>query len=475
MKKLLNLLLLAPVIFISCQKEVSKSQQKQEELSSARFTNPGNGFGNVSPEMVLAWNQAAIDVVNMTFPAIPQPIAPFGESRYYAMVNIAMHDALNNIVPKYKRYALLDARDKDADPDAAVTQAAYDVIVAFYDHLNPPVFTTPQAAKDHIANLFQQSMSSIQAGEAKTKGIALGHACAQAILAKRTNDGIANVMFPVAEGTQPGQYRFTFPFNGPPFNTPPFSGLYDSPGWGNVTPFGLTSGSQFRPGPPDPINSDAYLTDFNEVKSLGRYNSLTRTADQTEIAKFWVESSPQGWNRIARNIVASKNMGAWQVARLFALLQMSEADSYIGCLEAKKYYFYWRPVTAIHLAATDGNPNTTADPDWEVVGWNPAGPPDMRYWPTPPVPDYSSGHSCAGGAAAELIKDFFNNDNIGFSTTSNSLPSVTRNFSGLSAAARENALSRIYIGYHFRKACIEGEAQGKNIGKWVYDHYLGEE
>ena len=144
-------------------------------------------------------------------------------------------------------------------------------------------------------------------------------------------------------------------------------------------------------------------------------------------------------------------------------------------MEAKKYYFYWRPVTAIHLAASDGNPNTTADPDWEVVGWNPAGPPDMRYWPTPPVPDYSSGHSCAGGAAAELIKDFFNNDNIGFSTTSNSLPFVTRNFSSLSAAARENALSRIYIGYHFRKACIEGEAQGKNIGKWVYDHYLGEE
>ncbi len=237
------------LIFTSCQKQ--KDLPASNELSpSQRFANNGTGNGTISPEMVLTWNKAAIDVVTQTMQAIPNPpIPPFIESRYYAMVNIAMHDALNSIVPKYKRYALLNTRDKDADPNAAVAQAAYEIIVASFDHLNPPAFVTPQPVKDYITGLLQQSLSVIPEGEAKTKGIALGHSAAGAILVNRSNDGIANAMFPVVEGTQPSEYRFTFPFNGPPFNTPPFSGLYDSPGWGNVTPFGMTSGAQFRPGP----------------------------------------------------------------------------------------------------------------------------------------------------------------------------------------------------------------------------------
>jgi hypothetical protein len=389
------------------------------------------------------------------------------------MVNIAMHDALNSIVPKYQTYALLNSVDKDANANAAVAQAAYEIIVAFYERLNPPAFVTPQPIRDYITALLQQSLNGVTDIDAKAKGIALGHLSAHAILTNRSNDGIASAMYPIAEGTQPGEYRFTFPFNGAPFNTAPFSGLYDSPGWGNLTPFGMTTGSQFRPAAPNAITSAAYAADFNEVKNLGRYNSTTRTADQTEIAKFWAESSPQGWNRIAVNIITQKNIGAWQVARLLALLQMSEADAYIGSFDAKLHYFYWRPVTAIHFAASDGNPNTTADTDWEVVGWNPSGPPDVRYWPTPPVPDYSSAHATAGGAGSEVIKNFFGSDKVSFSSASTSYPS-TRNFTSLSHAARENSLSRIYIGYHFRQACIAGEQQGRSIGKWIYDHYLTE-
>jgi hypothetical protein len=458
----------------SCQKQAHEELTATEAVSTSHDLT-GHAYGTVGPEMVLLWNKAAIDVVTQTLQAIPQqPIPPSKESRYYAMVNIAMHDALNNIVPKYKPYALLNARDKNADPDAAVAQAAYEVIVAFYNQLNGPVSMTPQSAKDYISNLRQQVLSDITNGEAKTKGIALGHASAQAILAKRLNDGVAASMYPIAEGTLPGQYRFTFPFNGPPFNTPPFTGLYDSPGWGNVTPFAMTAGDQFLPGPPDAVTSAAYTADFNEVKSLGRYNSSTRTAEQTEIAKFWVESSPRGWNRIARNIIELKHMKAWQVARFLALLQMTEADTYIGSLGAKIHYFYWRPVSAIQLAATDGNPNTTADSDWQVIGWNPGGAPDMRYFPTPPIADYPSGHATAGGGAAELLKSFFGADDISFNTSSATFP-TTRSYTSLSQAARENSLSRIYVGYHFRKACLEGEQMGRNIGKWVYEHYLNEE
>jgi hypothetical protein len=430
---------------------------------------------DLNSEMVLTWNKAAIDVVIQTQQAVPNPpIPPFIESRFYAMVNIAMHDALNSIKPKYKRYALLNTNDKDADANAAVAQAAYEVIVSFYGQLNPPAFVTPQPVKDYISTLLQQSLTPVTDAEAKSKGIALGHSAAQAILTKRSTDGIEKVMFPVTEGTQPGEYRFTAPFNGPPFNTAPFSGLYDSPGWGQVTPFGMTSGAQFRPVPPYAVTSAEYTTDFNEVKSLGRYNSTTRTADQTEIAKFWAESSPQGWNRIARNIIAKENMNAWKVARLLALLQMSEADAYIGSTESKYFYFFWRPVSAIHLADTDGNPNTDEDPEWEVVGWDPEGAPDFRYWPTPPVPDWASAHPAAGGAGAELIKNFFGTDNISFSLASTSFPS-TRNFTSLSQAATENTLSRIYIGYHFRKSCTEGEKQGRSIGKWIFDNHLKEE
>lgn len=450
------------LIFTSCQKH------KIEPVY-------GKGNGTLSAEMVLRWNMAAIDVVRQTQQTIPDaPIPPFFESRFYAMVNIAMHDALNNIVPKYKTYALLNSRDKNADANAAVAQAAYEVIVAHYGGLNPPASVTPQPVQDYISALLQQSLNGVGDAGAKAKGISLGHLSAQAILTKRANDGMASAMYPITEGTQPGEYRFTFPFNGPPYNTPPFSGLYAFPGWGNVTPFGMTKGSQFLPGAPYAITSAQYAADFNEIKSLGRYNSTTRTADQTEIAKYWVESSPQMWNTIAVKIVMQKNMSAWQVARLLALLQMGEADAYIGSFEAKLHYFNWRPVTAIRLADTDGNPNTTADAEWDVVGFNPAGAPDLRYWPTPPVPDYTSAHAVAGGAGSELIKNVFGSDNKSFSVASTSYPS-TRSFTSLSQAARENSLSRIYIGYHFRQGCIVGEQQGKNIGKWIFDHYLKEE
>src|SRR5215210_6392730 len=177
--------------------------------------------------MVLRWNKAAIDVVTQTQQAIPDaPIPPFIESRFYAMVNIAMHDALNNIVPKYQTYALFNASDKNADGDAAVAQAAYDVINAFSGKLNLAGSATPPSVQDYINALLQQSLDEVKDGGAKKKGVVLGHLSAQAILAKRADDGIASAMYSVTEGTQPGQYRFTFPFNGPPFN-----GLYLYPGW----------------------------------------------------------------------------------------------------------------------------------------------------------------------------------------------------------------------------------------------------
>src|SRR5204863_4896043 len=166
----------ATLFATSCQKETNNSNRSvnTEPASAAGLNNNGNHFGNISPEMVLRWNDAATYVVLRTLQLQAAPrIPPFRESHYYAMVNLAMYDALNNIIPKYKWYAL-NARDKDANPDAAVAQAAHDVIVNAFGTLNPPASFTPPLVQDYINNLLEESLNAIEDGEAKTKGILLG-------------------------------------------------------------------------------------------------------------------------------------------------------------------------------------------------------------------------------------------------------------------------------------------------------------
>jgi hypothetical protein len=260
----------------------------------------------------------------------------------------------------------------------------------------------------------------------------LGHAAAAAILALRVADGSDTPLldFAYPQGTNPGEYRFTpgFPF-------------FFGPGWADVTPFVLHDSSQFRPGPPYAVTSKKYTADFTEVKSLGGDGVTTpsaRTPEQTEIALFWVESSPLGWNRIARTVSTSEGLDPWENARLFGLLNMALTDGYIGGFEAKIHYNYWRPVTAIQLADIDGNPDTEADPTWTPLA------------PTPPVPDYPSTHSVEGGAAAQVLKRFFKTDDISFSTCSLTLPlveeqcggasEVLRSFTSFTQAADENGL-----------------------------------
>jgi hypothetical protein len=260
------------------------------------------------------------------------------------------------------------------------------------------------------------------------------------------------------QGTLPGAYRST-----PPFEA---NGFYDSPGWGNVKTFGIQNSTQFVVPPPYPLNSPEYTTDYNEVKRMGCATCTGaggRTLDEEKIARFWVESSALGWNKVAKVIIADKNMDAWKTARLFALVQMSVADAYIASLKAKMIHFFWRPYTAIRLGDNDGNGNTVGDGAWQVL-----------VTPIPPITDHPSAHATAGGAAAELMKEFFETDNIDFSFESSSFAGNPRSYSSLSDAARENSLSRIYVGYHFRKACYDGEVLGNSIGAWIAAHALQE-
>jgi len=242
--------------------------------------------------------------------------------------------------------------------------------------------------------------------------------------------------------------------------------------WANVTPFVLKDSSQFRPGPPYAVTRKKYTADFNEVKSLGGDDVTTpsaRTVDQTEIALFWLESSPLKWNRIARTVSADQGLDLWENARLFGLLNLALADGYIAMADSKNHYNYWRPVTAIQTGDTDGNPDTTGD-----LAWTP-----LR--PTPPNQDYASGHSIEGGAGAEVLKQFFGTDEISFQDCGVALPAgstcsdaspLFRSYASFSQAAAENAYSRILIGFHFRKSIEEGTEYGRKIGKRAANLYL---
>jgi hypothetical protein len=409
-------------------------------------------------EAVFAGNAQSVAAAPALVPA-GAPLAPFIEARLYAITNIAMHDALNAITPRFARYADTGPVDRDAGAAAAVLTAAHDAIVG----ADP----TTQAETDAW---YAGRMAALAGTSGLASGVSIGHRAAAAILANRATDGVAaGGVAPYHAGSNAGDYRFTLPFNTPAFDFFGTGGFADASDWaGTVTPFALTSASQFRPEPPYGAASNAaavltprYTADFNEVQALGCAGCAARSATQTEIALFWRENSPTGWNRIARVVARQQHLTALDAARLFAVLQIGEFDAYTASLEAKYHYNFWRPVSAMALAASDGNPSTAPSPDWEVLAF-----------PTPPIPDYPSAHATAGGTAAAIIEALVPGHVDPFATTSGSLAGVTRTFSSVAAAADENALSRIYIGYHFRQATRVGVRQGRAVGRYVVSRAL---
>jgi PAP2 superfamily protein len=377
-------------------------------------------------------------------------VDPLHESRMLAMMHVAIHDAVNAIDRRYEPYAYDAARAPGASPAAAVAAAAHDVLVTLLPQLPQDIGPTPGPAVALVETAYADALAAIPDSAAKAEGVRIGQAAAAAILALRSADGsdAPFLDFTFVAGTEPGDFQLIPGF--------PFAA---APSWGAVTPFVLRSSSQFQPKAPYDVRSRKYAWDFNEVKSLGRIDSTTRTTEQTEIALFWVEGSPQGWNRIARTVSAQQGLNLWENARLFGLLDLASADAYIADFRNKYFYRFWRPITAIRAADTDGNPETEADPTWDSLV------------PTPPAPDYPSGHSGQGGAMSEVLARFFG-DRVAFSTTSTTQPGIVRSFSSFSQAAKENAASRIYIGFHFRHATVEGLKLGSKIGHVTFVHFL---
>jgi membrane-associated phospholipid phosphatase len=382
------------------------------------------------------------------------------DSRIYSIQHAAIHDALNTIKSRFRRYTRCEGVVAfDASPTAAVAQASRDVLAALWATnvwANPPLAppTLQATIQAMIENRYQSALAAIPANDAKERGKAIGAACARANLDKRADDGLGDAGPPFSAtpiyipGTAPGDYQFT-----PPYDAPPFGPLAAGPGWGNLTPFAFDL-SKHKVARPLRLSSHLYAADLNFVKEIGRADSTTRTAEQSEIAVFWYESSVSGWNRIANTVLTGEGLGAWQSARILALVNFAMADGYIAGFDAKYRFNFWRPITAIRMAALDGNALTDPDP-----GWN-------SFCENPPIPDHPSTHTVLGAAAAEVLIQHFGN-RLRFSVTSASLPNVTRRYRGFTEPAIENGLSRVYCGIHFLHAVREGYDLGRAIGRLV--------
>ena len=384
-------------------------------------------------------------------------------SRTMAMLHLAVHDALNAIDRRYEPYVYQTRTEASAAPAAAIAAAARDVLVGVIPAWGKP----DQRAKalSIVENAYTADLAKLPDGLSKEQGIAVGQAAAAAMLAARKADG-ASAVLQYTPGTAPGQWRphpNPVPAN-PPIGDPALAaGNWPAmlPHWGQVTPFTMTTPWQFRLSGPPVLTSAEYARDYEEVKRLGGKNSAARTAEQSEIARYWYEGSAQGWSRIARVMAAQAGLKQWETARLLAFVNASIADGFIAGFDTRYVYDFWRPVTAIRAADTDGNDATMADPAWE------------SYLNTPAIPDYPSTHSVAGGAASAVLAHFFDNNQLTFSMTSGApFAGITRSFKGFSHAAQENAASRIYAGIHFRSACQDGIKLGEQIGRRAVAQYL---
>ncbi len=377
-----------------------------------------------SADEIVRWNRVATDA------AAAAQTDPMTESRIFTILHIAIHDAVNAIDRRYEPYRAQTLLVPGASTDAAIAAAAHATLI----QLMP-------AAKSTFDAAYEEALQKIADGEAKKRGLEIGRQAAATILAARKNDG-SDQTVTRAPGTKPGEYRPT-----PPDFTPAFFAH-----WANVTPFVMKSSAQFRPVPPPAINSAQAVADLKEVKSIGAEKSVTRTAEQSEIARFWYENSTQGWNRIAREVAIAQELNVVENARLFALVNLAMADGFIGGFEAKYHYNYWRPATAIR---------ETGDSSW------------INYLWTPPVPDYPSTHMVLGTAAAAVLERFFGTDFVNFTMTSGApYPGITRKFWSFSEAARENGASRVLAGIHFSTAVNAGYLQGSRIGAWVFEQAL---
>jgi hypothetical protein len=458
----------------------------QQELRRAQSDDDPNGAGRVR-----RWNEIAIDASGLDHTpredgeerVFGEQLGPGRSSLALAIVQIAVHDAVNAIVGRYHTYTGLRRGPPSASVKAAIAQAAHDTLIAVFP-----------SQRDHFDRELAEDLARIDDTSSKADGIAVGGRAAAAILARRVGDG--------SDHPEPQMGTEYVPDNAPGiWRQDPVSLLPVALGahWGEVKPLVLASGDQFRAPAPPAMTSARYAAAYKEVKRLGgdgRTTPTERTERQTFIGVFWAYDGtpslcapPRLYNQVAMTV--ARQMGthrdAVDLARLLALVNVAMADAGIAIWDSKFYYNVWRPVTGIREAdkgtgptrAGDGNANTPGDPTFTPLG----APASNLVGPnfTPPFPAYPSGHAGFGGAIFQILRRFYGMDRIAFRFVSDEFNGITRgndniirplkprSFASLSEAEEENGQSRIYLGIHWAFDKTEGIAQGRRVADYIYD------
>ena len=412
---------------------------------------------------MLDWNlyaaQALINSATSTPVGVGQP--PPVSVLHLGIVQATVYDAVNMIDGSRTPYlAGLPAAPASASKSAAVATAAHDVLVGLKGAggaslLSPAIVTR---LDNHLAESIAAATAHDGAGNAAA-GIAAGAAAADEMLAERGSDGRYTPGIAFTEGLGVGQWRPTPPAN-----------INDPNAWITVVePFAMTSKSQFHTEGPPKVGTGAYRNEYEEVKSLGG-NGLplpggtpsARTAEQTATALFFSTNPVEMFNRTFRRLSTSKGLTLVEQARLFAMLNLSGADAAIGCWNDKEYWKFWRPITAIRLGDSDGDPRTVGDPNWTSL------------INSPPYPDHPSGFNCQTGAFMTAAKAFFDKD-FAFTLTANvgTPPApMTRPYERFADVVDDAVDGRILLGIHFRSADEDGAWIGKRVAHWLNAHHF---
>ena len=379
-----------------------------------------------SANVVTDWDEIGVKTVQPI--GLPPATNPGLLFRAMAMMHIAMFNAVDAIEPRYQSYKVQTKALPDTSEEAAAASAAANVIAGIVP--NAEVRTT-----------LTSYLAAIPDGEAKDRGVKLGEDVAAKMLALRADDGskAPNGYRPI---TQPGAYIPTTM----------------TIGWECITmvPFAMESPSQFRPGPPPDLKGAQWAKDYNEIKELGEKNSTKRTAQQTEDARFWLTTGPLSTHSLERQIAIGKSMSVLNSARFMAMVSVAEADAIQSVYEAKYYYNFWRPITAIRNGDIDGNPETERMPTWQPI--------DV----TPMHPEYPCAHCIVSTAVATVIEAIIGTSDIPeVAITMPSAPGVTHRYTNLKAYTDEVANARIYAGFHYRNSTVVGQNMGKEIGAYI--------
>jgi hypothetical protein len=406
-------------------------------LTSVRAQDVGQAKTQaVGEDVVLQWNRVLQETIR-TPGQHPATIFPV---RSFAIMHAAMFDAANSVDGSYTPYLTEVAAWRNSSVKAAAARAARDVMVALY----------PARAAVFDAEL-AVSLSDVRFNRAD-QGARVGQLVAERHLAARANDGWTSAPPPYSLPPVPGNWQ-------------PAPGAAAFTHFPQVTPFAITSGTQFAPAAPPALTSSEYAAAFNEVKELGAANSQTRSAEQTKIAQLWANvNTPTSvwfvWNNVARTVSIARNLSTIENARLFALLNIALHDALQTTMTAKFAHGVWRPVTAIRRADEDGNPHTAPDANWTPLLGN------------PPYPSYAGNHAAIGTSQATMLALVFGRDDIAFQHTWDGAGGATRAYASFTAMANEEERSRVYGGIHFTFDQSAGQAVGRNVANYVFLNFM---